>query len=306
MAEEGPKASDAGTSNATSSQALSKSARKKLAKKERFQQMKLARRQRKKELSAAKREERRAERDARLQAMNKEEREKYFEQSRKVMEARTKALKEKRELGRHALKNLAKQRVCVDVEWAKSLTEKELASLAIQISYSYSTVRNIAEDGSVPLKLSVVGMTKELESKLTSVASGWDVWPIRVTTKSLLDEFNVKDMVYLTHDAEDVLESLDSEKVYIIGGMVDRNRLKGATKKKADEMGLKCARFNLDETITMEGTPVLTVNHCVDLLSHVHSGLSWTDAYIKVLPPRKGAQNEERKRKENQQQQEGT
>merc|ERR1719183_1385614 len=51
------------------------------------------------------------------------------------------------------------------------------------------------------------------------------------TTDSLL--LTCDNTVYLTADTDDILEEIDPNKVYIIGGIVDRNRLKEATYKKA-------------------------------------------------------------------------
>lgn len=50
--------------------------------------------------------------------------------------------------------------------------------------------------------------------------------------------------------------------VYIIGGIVDRNRLKGITYKKAVEQGIETGKLPLDQVVNMGGaTRVLTVNH---------------------------------------------
>lgn len=50
--------------------------------------------------------------------------------------------------------------------------------------------------------------------------------------------------------------------VYIIGGIVDRNRLKGVTYKKAQEQGIATAKLPLDKYVEMgASTRVLTVNH---------------------------------------------
>lgn len=50
--------------------------------------------------------------------------------------------------------------------------------------------------------------------------------------------------------------------VYIIGGIVDRNRLKGITYKKAVEHGIETGKLPLDQVVNMGGaTRVLTVNH---------------------------------------------
>lgn len=50
--------------------------------------------------------------------------------------------------------------------------------------------------------------------------------------------------------------------VYIIGGIVDRNRLKGISFKKAIAQDIDTARLPLDENLCMgQSTRVLTVNH---------------------------------------------
>lgn len=42
-------------------------------------------------------------------------------------------------------------------------------------------------------------------------------------------------LVYLTADAADELHELDAESIYIIGGLVDRNRYKNICQNKATE-----------------------------------------------------------------------
>jgi tRNA (guanine9-N1)-methyltransferase len=50
--------------------------------------------------------------------------------------------------------------------------------------------------------------------------------------------------------------------VYIIGGIVDRNRLKGATYNRAIADGIATAKLPLDDYLQMgSATRVLTVNH---------------------------------------------
>ena len=50
---------------------------------------------------------------------------------------------------------------------------------------------------------------------------------MKFTTEPYLEIFSSKDLVYLTADSEqEIGDELDPTKVYIIGGLVDRNRYK--------------------------------------------------------------------------------
>lgn len=67
-------------------------------------------------------------------------------------------------------------------------------------------------------------------------------------------------LVYLTSESDDLLEELNEDDVYIIGGIVDHNRLKGLTFKQATEEGLRTARLPIDKYLEMKTRKVLTVN----------------------------------------------
>jgi len=79
--------------------------------------------------------------------------------------------------------------------------------------------------------------------------------------------------------------------VYVIGGIVDRNRLRRAAITRAEALGVATARLPLDEHLQkMEATRVLTCNHVFDvLLKYREHGRSWKRALMEVLPHRKDA-----------------
>ena len=77
-------------------------------------------------------------------------------------------------------------------------------------------------------------------------------------------------MVYLSADAEETLTELKDDEVYVIGGIVDRNRYKYLTLNKAKELGYRCAKWKKErrvrtrlplELVRFHGSRVLTVNN---------------------------------------------
>lgn len=87
---------------------------------------------------------------------------------------------------------------------------------------------------------------------------GFDKWLIEKETRSYIEALrDQKDnLVYLTADSETVLDELDLKKIYIIGGLVDRNRWKGITMKKAGEQGIQTAKLPIDSYMKMSSSQV--------------------------------------------------
>ena len=69
-------------------------------------------------------------------------------------------------------------------------------------------------------------------------------------------------VVYLTADGEDELLTLDKDTVYIVGGLVDRNRYKGLTLARSKEKGVRSAKLPISSELgrKLEGSKILTVN----------------------------------------------
>lgn len=114
-------------------------------------------------------------------------------------------------------------------------------------------------------------------------------------------------LVYLTGDSENTLSTLDDNTTYIIGGIVDRNRLKRAAIERAESIGsnsklpIKTARLPLDEHFDFKGsTRVLTCNHVFEiLLKYRENGYKdWGGAVKSVLPERKDVQEKEEKKEQ--------
>ena len=214
----------------------------------------------------------------------------------------------------------ARPKVVLDLDWYSEMTERETRSCFAQIAQSYGANARAA----YPVQLWLTGLgsknaddeRRARAAKSEQATSGshdgheltahedaccWsaihsqhrqlDSWAIKISRQSFpecLAEERAK-MVYLTADSDVILDTIDEDCVYIIGALVDRNRLKHATIKKAKALGLQTARFPLKENkdIWSGGTPHLTINATLALLHARRSCASWAEAFASVLPPRK-------------------
>eukprot|EP00584_Thalassiosira_punctigera_P009475 CAMPEP_0172544150 /NCGR_PEP_ID=MMETSP1067-20121228/14364_1 /TAXON_ID=265564 ORGANISM="Thalassiosira punctigera, Strain Tpunct2005C2" /NCGR_SAMPLE_ID=MMETSP1067 /ASSEMBLY_ACC=CAM_ASM_000444 /LENGTH=474 /DNA_ID=CAMNT_0013330663 /DNA_START=21 /DNA_END=1445 /DNA_ORIENTATION=- len=109
--------------------------------------------------------------------------------------------------------------------------------------------------------------------------------------------------VYLTGDSPNTLTSLDNNTTYIIGGIVDRNRLKRAAIDRAESIAaknpslkVKTARLPLDENVDFKGsTRILTCNHVFEILQRFRENgdRDWKGSIMAVLPCRKDLEGRE-------------
>jgi tRNA (guanine9-N1)-methyltransferase len=198
--------------------------------------------------------------------------------------------------------------VCIDCAFESVMTLKEINSLALQIRYCYST--NKRSPHPCQLVATSLGTTDGGGSggsdssntnnnatlnhlKKVNGFEEWSNWAFNVTSDSLERYFHNKkeDIVYLTSDSETTLKVLDNTKIYVIGGIVDRNRCKRITIDRATALGINTARLPIDEHLSaMPSTRVLTTNHVFELLLKYreHNGC-WKKALTDVLPNRKDA-----------------
>merc|ERR1719499_2149636 len=98
-----------------------------------------------------------------------------------------------------------------------------------------------------------------------------------------------KKIVYLTADTDTALETLAADEIYVIGGILDHNLLKGCTKEFADSAKLRTARLPISEhMVTTAGRKVLTVNQVYSALLGFWNWRCWRKALQFAIPKRKG------------------
>uniref|UniRef100_A0A0V0G9J6 tRNA (guanine(9)-N(1))-methyltransferase n=1 Tax=Triatoma dimidiata TaxID=72491 RepID=A0A0V0G9J6_TRIDM len=208
---------------------------------------------------------------------------------KKKEEARLKNIKlgptRKQLKNREMLANKSKLRIILDFSFDHLMTNKDLNKCVNQMSRCYSVNRRAER----PLHLHVTnfcGKSKEIMQK----HDGYHNWDVHFWTENYLDIFNKEELIYLTSDSDNVIENVDESNVYIIGALVDHNYHKGICLKKAEEQGIKHGRLPISEFLEMKSRKVLTVDHVYTILVNVASnGMPWKEAFLKVIPQRKGA-----------------
>jgi len=163
------------------------------------------------------------------------------------------------------------------------MTDKEMKSLTKQMCHTHGSNKR-AE------KCLKVYMTALPEEKTYYFArlDGFQNWDVILDPRSYLDVFPKEQLVYLTSESENEITELDLSKVYIIGGIVDHNRLKGITFNKAMGQGIATARLPIDQLCNMKERKVLAVNHVFDiLLKVIETDGNWEAAMEAVIPSRK-------------------
>lgn len=148
--------------------------------------------------------------------------------------------------------------VAIDFDYDELMDDKDIAKCSKQMLRVYTENRK----SSMPIKLHFTSIkgNGRIEKSL-SRNDGYKNWDVKIHEESYLKMFDHNSIVYLTSDSDNVLNELEPNTVYIIGGLVDHNHHKGLSLKRAEENGLKTARLPLSEHIEMKTRSVLTIVH---------------------------------------------
>lgn len=110
---------------------------------------------------------------------------------------------------------------------------------------------------------------------------------LNITGKSYLDLFPKQDLIYLSPDAPKTLETVDPNKVHIIGAICDKFNRNTHTYQKAKSEGIPVYKLPLEDYFFFKHDRALTMNLCVGILQKYLEVKDWRKAFIGRVPVRK-------------------
>ncbi|XP_048772926.1 tRNA methyltransferase 10 homolog B-like [Ostrea edulis] len=189
------------------------------------------------------------------------------------------------------------QRICIDLSMENTMTLKEKSKLAQQLCRLYGV--NWRTD--VPAHIYFTGFDKkgDLYQECVRKIDGFEkfqlllvLFQVEMTETSILEMFNIDVVIYLSPDAADMLEDLDKDKVYVIGGIVDESVTKNLSKQKAEVSNIQAFRLPIERYMKkkdqMHFSQVLAINQVFEILVTYLSSRDWKTALSKGVPERKG------------------
>lgn len=171
--------------------------------------------------------------------------------------------------------------VCIDLSFDDLMIDKDMAKTIKQVLRIYTMNRR----AKAPLQLHLSSFNGRSEKEFAR-HHGFEHWDINFHTEDYINIFPKEKIVYLTSESDNTIMSLDDDKVYIIGGLVDHNSQKGICYNKAVEQGIAHAKLPIEEFFWMKYRKVLTINHVYEIILYVSEGRSFKEAFERVLPKR--------------------
>lgn len=117
--------------------------------------------------------------------------------------------------------------IIIDCSYEALMNEKEIQSLCAQIGRCYAMNRR----ADMPFEVELQKFGPKLSQTMRGLNPDYLTWKnIAFRDNQELDASNIeRKVVYLTSDSANLLESIERDTAYIIGGLVDRNRHKVLT-----------------------------------------------------------------------------
>ncbi|XP_017886759.1 mitochondrial ribonuclease P protein 1 homolog [Ceratina calcarata] len=178
--------------------------------------------------------------------------------------------------------------VVFDLGYEEYMAPYELTNTAKQLLLSFSL--NRAHDQ--PFNLYFCNIIKDslvMEKLHKTIPQLYNPeFPLNITSKSYLEIFDKKKLVYLTPHTNKTMTEYDPNLIYIIGAMVDKTNPKPFSFQKANREGIKMMKFPLGERLEW-GTGSrknLPINQVLSILLDLRHTNDWNAAFDHI-PKRK-------------------
>lgn len=183
-------------------------------------------------------------------------------------------------------------KLCVDLSMTDCMSDKEVSRLAGQLRRLYGSNKKASRP--FHLFLSDLRDDSRLHRECVRMNEGFLNYTMEITEESCLDLFPTETVVYLTPDADEALDSVDADKVYILGGLVDESIQKKLSFSRASALKVRTARLPVDEYMVKKSnqknfhSKILAINQVFDILLTFCDTGSWTEAFQMWFPLGKG------------------
>ncbi|KAJ1956817.1 tRNA (guanine(9)-N(1))-methyltransferase, partial [Linderina pennispora] len=148
-------------------------------------------------------------------------------------------------------------RIVLDMDFDDKMNDKEVKSMCSQVMRCYAVNRQAKRRVNLHIT-KLHGRGSERFATALKDHKMWSKEHITFDDREYIDRFQKDELVYLTADSDNVVEELDQNTVYVVGGIVDKNRYPKLTLDKAQQQGIRHARLPIGEYVKMSTRKVMT------------------------------------------------
>ena len=133
-------------------------------------------------------------------------------------------------------------KIVIDLSFSNVMVDKEIRSLAYQLSFCINAIKK----SEFPVHLNLCSYKDKIKAECELLS--FKKCNISVFEDAIEDVFHgdIQRVVYLSPDADDVLDSFTPDDIYVIGGLVDNKILKNETRERAKDIKIVSKRLPLE------------------------------------------------------------
>ncbi|KAK1349288.1 tRNA (Guanine-1)-methyltransferase [Hamiltosporidium tvaerminnensis] len=173
------------------------------------------------------------------------------------------------------------------------MKEKELKSLSNQLKTIYSVNKRTI----YPVNL-VFSNYEQIREYMPVDSEKWNILKINESLfldfsykEKCLSLFGVENVVFLSSDAPTSLECIEEHTLYVIGGLVDKNRHKGYSYNIFTNLNIPCYKLPIKENIKIFSSTTLATNHVFEIFADFLVTNDWKETLTNKIPKRKQMKN---------------